>query len=196
MHGTPKLGGAAVSVCAAGTRWWSHANCNVDLWIELLHGWELRAHCRAGIYREPGFRGRSVHVIQFPVRRSRAALWCHRARLVRVRQPGGHIAAQTCRGNVVLLDVDSFNLPYAAAAGYRRLHARSCIGVDLLVPEASTAGYYHGDGYHTVSGEEYQAIFRLPAELKDKNIAPYPQARVVRRRFAPPDRCRIGADLA
>ncbi|KJK25229.1 hypothetical protein UB46_05990 [Burkholderiaceae bacterium 16] len=185
MHGTPKLGGRGGLGLRGGNPVWSHANCNVDLWIELLHGWELESIAALAFTVSQDFEGDQFTLFSFPFGDLERLYGVTVHDLSVYDNLEGHIAAQTCRGNVVLLDVDSFNLPYAAAAGYRRQHARSCIGVDLLVPEASTAGYYHGDGYHTVSGEEYQAIFRLPAELKDKNIAPYPQARVVRRRFAP-----------
>src|SRR5262249_11127795 len=97
-----------------------------------------------------------------------------------------HVAAQTCRGNVVLLEVDSYFLPQPPNA-YRRQHARASIGIDVMVPEAGAVGYYHGDGYHPASGDDYAAIFRQPGLPPEWDTPAFPHAEVVRRRFPAQD---------
>jgi hypothetical protein len=88
-----------------------------------------------------------------------------------------HVAAQTNRGNAVLLEVDNYQLPQPAGA-YRRQHARSCIAIDVLVPEATAVGYYHHDGYHTASGDDYVSIFRSLDGESSWGAASFPQAEV------------------
>ena len=162
---------------------WSHANRHIDLWIELLHGWELEPIAALPFTVSLDFEGDQFTSSNIPCADLEQLYGIVKDELSTYGRLEAHVAAQTNRGNVVLLEVDNYQLPQPPGA-YRRQHARSCIAIDVLVPEATAVGYYHTDGYHTASGDDYVSIFRAPDSESSWGAASFPQAEVVRRRFA------------
>lgn len=162
---------------------WSHANRHIDLWIELLHGWELEPIAALPFTVTLDFEGDQFTSLNIPSADLELLYGIVKDELSTYGRLETHVAAQTNRGNVVLLEVDNYQLPQPTGA-YRRQHARSCIAIDVLVPEATAVGYYHHDGYHTASGDDYASIFRSPDSESSWGAASFPQAEVVRRRFA------------
>ncbi|MBV8273593.1 MAG: DUF1839 family protein [Cupriavidus sp.] len=162
---------------------WSHANRHIDLWVELLHGWELEPIAALPFTVTQDFEGDQFTSSNIPCADLELLYGIVKDELSTYGRLEAHVAAQTTRGNVVLLEVDNYQLPQPAGA-YRRQHARSCIAIDVLVPEATAVGYYHHDGYHTASGDDYASIFRTPDGDTSWGAASFPQVEVVRRRFA------------
>ncbi|AZG16072.1 MULTISPECIES: DUF1839 family protein [Cupriavidus] len=161
---------------------WSHANRHIDLWIELLHGWNFEPIAALPFTVTLDFSGDQFTPSNIPPADLEQLFGIVRDELSTYGRLEAHVAAQTNRGNAVLLEVDSYQLPQPAST-YRRQHARACIAIDVLVPDATAVGYYHHDGYHTASGDDYLAIFRTPAHETMWGVATFPQAEVVRRRF-------------
>ncbi|WP_439672243.1 DUF1839 domain-containing protein [Cupriavidus necator] len=159
---------------------WSHANQHIDLWVELLHGWDLEPIAALPFTVTQDFEGDQFTRSNFPASDLERLYGIVTHELSVYDRLEVHVAAQTMRGNVVLLEVDSFQLPQPAGA-YRRQHVRSCIGIDVLVPEAAAVGYFHGDGYHTASGDDYAAIFRPVGVCTE--LPAFPHVSVARRRF-------------
>ncbi|SDD36501.1 protein of unknown function [Cupriavidus sp. YR651] len=175
---------------------WSHTNRHIDLWVELLHGWELEPIAALPFTVTQDFSGDQFTSSNIPAGDMECLYGIVRDELSTYDRLESHVAAQTSCGNVVILEVDNFQLPQAGKA-YRRQHARSSIAIDVLVPEATAVGYYHHDGYHTASGEDYEAIFRMPGDdAISRGAAFFPQAEVVRRRFtAQADAALVRASL-
>lgn len=162
---------------------WSHANRHIDLWVELLHGWELEPIAALPFTVTLDFEGDQFTSSNIPSADLELLYGIVKDELSTYGRLEAHVAAQTNRGNVVLLEVDNYHLP-PPPGGYRRQHARSCIAIDVLVPEATAVGYYHHDGYHTASGGDYVSIFRASGSDMSWSATLFPQAEVVRRRFA------------
>nr|WP_315597741.1 DUF1839 family protein [uncultured Cupriavidus sp.] len=162
---------------------WSHANRHIDLWVELLHGWEFEPIAALPFTVALDFEGDQFTSSNIPSADLERLYGIVKDELSTYGRLEAHVAAQTNRGNAVLLEVDNYQLPQPAGV-YRRQHARACIAIDVLVPEATAVGYYHHDGYHTASGDDYLAIFRTPAHETMWGVATFPQAEVVRRRFS------------
>ncbi|UDM52256.1 DUF1839 family protein [Cupriavidus sp. MP-37] len=173
---------AGRSTWHGGNPVWSHANQQIDLWVELLQGWDLEPIAALPFTVAQDFEGDQFTLSAFPANDLERLYGIVTHELSMYDRLEAHVATQTARGNVVLLEVDSYQLPQPAGT-YRRQHMRSCIGIDVLVPEAAAVGYFHGDGYHTASGEDYAAIFR-PATVGYGELAAFPHASVARRRFA------------
>lgn len=168
----------------AGNPVWSHANRHIDLWVEMLRAWDLEPVAALPFTVAQDFEGDQFTLSLFPGADLERLFGIVTHELSTYGDLESHVAAQTCRGNVVVLEVDGYLLP-AAPGTYRRQHARSCIGIDVLVPEAHAVGYYHGDGYHTATGNDYAAIFRPPLPPAEWDTPAFAHAEVVRRRFPP-----------
>lgn len=73
----------------------------------------------------------------------------------------------------MLVEVDAFWLPDAGDA-YRKAHVKTSVAVIALDPGRKCIGYFHGTGYHELSGEDYDGLLRQPAVL-------FPYAEFVKR---------------
>lgn len=162
---------------------WPQANAYVDLWIELLHGWELDPVAALPFTVAQDFEGDQFTLSRYPAEDLERVYGVVVHELALYGSIEHHVATQTARGNVVLLQVDGYYLPDMQATSYRREHARTTIGIDVLMPEARGLGYYHNDGYHVARGEDYAGLFRLLPELAAQPDLLHPYAEVVRRRF-------------
>lgn len=182
MYGDGRLRPRGGPALHGGNPVWAHANRHIDLWVELLHGWELEPVAALPFAVTQDFEGDQFTLASFPPGDLERLYGIHTHELSTYDKLETHVAAQTCRGNVVLLEVDGFYLPQPPNA-YRRQHTRSAIGIDVLVPEANAVGFYHGDGYHTASGDDYAAIFRQATIAPEWETPAFPHAEVVRRRF-------------
>ncbi|PWK33107.1 DUF1839 family protein [Cupriavidus plantarum] len=161
---------------------WSHVNRHIDLWVELLHGWNFEPIAALPFTVTLDFAGDQFVSSNIPSADLERLYGIVQDELSTYGSLEAHVAAQTSRGNAVLLEVDNYQLPQPPGA-YRRQHARSCIAIDVLVPEANAVGYYHHDGYHTASGDDYMSIFRLTGTEATWGTTAFPHAEVVRRRF-------------
>ncbi|NSX05817.1 DUF1839 family protein [Cupriavidus gilardii] len=164
---------------------WPQTNCYVDLWIELLHGWQLDPLAALPFTVAQDFEGDQFTFFKYPVDDLERLYGVVVQELSLYDAMERHVATQTARGHVVLLEVDGFYLPDNRATSYRRQHTKTTIGIDVLMPEARGVGYYHNDGYHVARGDDYAGLFRLLPELQADPHLLFPYAEVVRRRYPP-----------
>jgi hypothetical protein len=75
-----------------------------------------------------------------------------------------HLEEQIGRGRPVLIEVDSFYLPDTAGTAYKIAHVKTTIGAVAIDLERETLGYFHGQGYYEVTGEDFRAVLRLHEE--------------------------------
>src|SRR5215472_16838363 len=113
---------------------WSHVNRHIDLWLELLHGWELEPIAALPFTVTQDFEGDQFTLSNIPSADLERLYGIVTHELSTYDRLDTHVAAQTCLGNVVILEVDSYHLPQAADT-YKRQHSRSNIAIDVLVPE-------------------------------------------------------------
>jgi hypothetical protein len=83
------------------------------------------------------------------------------------------IAEQIDLGRTLIVELDSFHLPDTAATSYGRAHVKSSV-----IPEAIDIGeqrlrYFHGDGYHELSGPDFRGVFRLDEGWVGEVLPPY-----------------------
>ena len=73
----------------------------------------------------------------------------------------------------MLVELDSFYLPDTAGTAYRREHVKSTVAVvEIDVPERRL-GYFHGQGYYHLSGDDFESVFRLSAVGNSEMLPPY-----------------------
>lgn len=195
MYGDRRSRARAAPALHGGNPVWARANHHIDLWVELLHAWKFDPLAALPFAVAQDFEVDQFTLATFPYGDLERLFGIVCSELSTYDRLETHIAAQTSRGNVVLLEVDSFYLPQSNNA-YRRHHVRSCIGIDVLVPEAMAMGFFHGDGYHTASGDDYAAILHraaVPFDSREREAMILPRAEVVRRRHPPQPESVLGA---
>lgn len=167
---------------AAAERTWPLTNCYIDLWIELLHAWGLDPIAALAFTVTQDWDGDQFTFYKFPtadletlygVRVEELALYDHLER---------HVAVQTARGRVVLIEVDGFHLPDTRATSYGRDHSKTTIGIDGIDIPAGRCTYFHNAGRHELTGDDYAAILRIP---RRNGLPFFPYAEVARFTGAP-----------
>jgi hypothetical protein len=83
------------------------------------------------------------------------------------------IAEQIELGRTLVVELDSFHMPDTAATSYRKEHVKSSVVAEAIDPAAELLRYFHGTGYHELSGEDYRGIFRVGPDLHGDVLPPY-----------------------
>src|SRR5258708_24544580 len=143
-----------------GDRVWQEANCYVDLWIEVLHGFGLDPRAAFGFTVTQDFEGDQFTFFKFPLEDIDRLYGTQVTELAIYDSLEDRVLAQTLRGHTVLVEVDGFYLPNTRATSYRREHPKTTVGIDFIDPAGRRLGYFHNTGYHTLAGEDYDGVFR------------------------------------
>jgi hypothetical protein len=83
------------------------------------------------------------------------------------------IAEQIELGRTLIIELDSFYMPDTVATAYRKAHVKSSVVVEAIDAGAETLRYFHGMGYHELSGEDYRGIFHVGVDLPGEVLPPY-----------------------
>lgn len=154
-------------------RIWPETNCSVDLWVELLPalGHPVEAALPFTVLQD--FEGDQFTFFKFPLEDLQALFGLSVQELALYESVEAQALTQLRRGRPVLVEVDAFWLPDAGDA-YRKAHVKTSVAVIALDPGRKRFGYFHGTGYHELSGEDYDGLLRQPAVL-------FPYAEFVKR---------------
>ena len=157
----------------AGTRHWPETNCYVDLWIEVLHSLALEPTAALGFTIGLDYEGDQFTFYKLPLP-DLQYLYGIEVRELNVWQPIlRHATDQVALGRLFIMDVDSFYLPDTTGVSYHREHVKSAIAIQHVDAPAQQLGYFHGTGYHVLSGEDFQGMFRLGGEGGECGLPPY-----------------------
>ena len=140
-------------------RLWPETNCYVDLWVELLPALGHPAEAALPFTVIQDFEGDQFTFFKFPLEDLQALFGLSVQELAIYESVEAQALAQLRRGRPVLVEVDAFWLPDAADA-YRKAHVKTSVAVIALDPGRSRFGYFHGSGYHELSGDDYDGLFR------------------------------------
>ena len=141
-------------------RAWPESNCYSDLWVELLHAYGLDPQGVFGVTVTQDFEGdqftftkpllediERLHGLQV----QELAIYDDLAR---------HIDLQLARGRLCIVEIDSFFLPDTRGLTYRTTHGKTSVIFNRLDLGARRAGYFHGPGYHSLEGDDFEGVFR------------------------------------
>ena len=84
----------------------------------------------------------------------------------------------------VLVELDSFWLPDTAGTAYRNQHVKMTVAAIEIDVQSQRFGYFHGQGYYELHGEDFVSIFNLEG-VKHPTVLP-PYAEFVKRRSSIP----------
>lgn len=160
---------------------WQETNCYMDLWIELLYGWELDPRAALPFTVTQDFEGDHFTFFKYPPADLELLYGTVVQEMAVYDTLQAHIAEQVGRGHTVLVELDSFYLPDTRATAYRKDHVKTTVAVDHIDPVAQRLSYYHSLGHHTAGDEDYRGLLRLTPELSTDGNLLFPYAECAKR---------------
>jgi hypothetical protein len=154
-------------------RVWAETNCYADLLIEQLHALDCEPIAALPFTLAIDFEGDQWTFFKFPdsdifdlygIDIQELAIW---------RPMTQHIEDQIEAGHPVMIELDSYFLPDTNGTAYKLAHVKSTVGVNEIDIEARHLGYFHNQGYYTLSGDDFRDIFQLDGLVHDRMLPPY-----------------------
>jgi hypothetical protein len=143
-----------------GERIWQDGTGPIDLWIELLHGNGLEPLAALAYAVAQDFEDDQFTLGRVPPEDIEKLYGLQVQPLSVFDSLEDRALVQTRRANTVLVEVDAFYLPDTRAHTYRRQHAKTTIGIDVIDPHARRLGYFHHTGYHLLDGDDYDGVLK------------------------------------
>lgn len=156
-----------------GIRNWAETNCYVDVLIELIHslGYEPKAALaftlgidyevdQWGFFKFPQadlYQLFGLEIQEFNPWRSLPEL----------------VENQLKAGRHVLVEMDSYFLPDTQGMAYKLAHVKSTIAINKIDRAAEVLGYFHNQGYHELSGQDYRDIFQIDGLVHERMLPTY-----------------------
>lgn len=153
-------------------RVWPETNCYVDLWIELLHTRGLEPRACLPFTLGLDFEGDQYTFYKFPLRDLRALYGIEVQELNIWRPLTVHAAEQCALGRVLMPEVDAFYLPDTVGVSYRYDHGKTTIAIAAIEVDRQVLRYFHGRGFHTLTGNDFAGLFRLGEFAGDASVLP------------------------
>jgi hypothetical protein len=158
----------------SGDRHWPQTNCYADLWIEILHALGAEPAAAFGFTLAQDFEGDQFTFFKPPLDELEALYGLHVTELALYDDLIGHLEQQIARRRLVLIELDSFYMPDTQGVSYRVSHGKTTIAVNRLDRAGRQLDYFHNDGLHRASGEDFDGLLRLlPGQMRDDTLFPY-----------------------
>jgi Domain of unknown function (DUF1839) len=153
-------------------RTWRETNCYTDVWIELLHALGHEPLAMLGPCLRVGLEADQWTFFK----PSFDHLYGLYGLDVNETNPWRGLL-ETCvgavaTGRIAIPEVDSYFLPDTAGVAYRLAHVKSSIAVLGIDPDARWMSYAHNAGCFTVSGDDFDGVFRRGSFSVDASHLP------------------------
>ena len=157
----------------AADRVWSETNCYVDVVAELLHGLGLEPLAALPFTLSVDFEGDQWTFFKFAPADILELYALHINELNPWRELVLHVEEQVARGRPVLVELDSFYLPDTHGSAYKIAHVKSTVAVNAIDVGERWLGYFHGQGYHELRGDDFEQIFQTDGLVHERMLPPY-----------------------
>lgn len=160
----------------AKDRIWAETNCYADILIELIHslGFDPRAALAFSLAID--FEVDQWTFFKYPHEDLYTMYGMDVVELNPWVSLTQHIEEQVDAGRPILVEVDSFFLPDTLGTAYQAVHTKSTIAVNEIDVAAESMGYFHGQAYYELKGQEFRDIFQLDGLVHDRMLPPYIEA--------------------
>jgi len=155
------------------SRTWIETNCYVDVLVELLHGLGYEPIAALPFTLGIDFEGDQWTFFKFPQEDLLALYGLEVQEFNPWRSLVGHVDKQLSLGRPVLVEMDSFFLPDTAGTAYKSFHEKSTIAINAIDIEQRKLGYFHGQSYYQLEGDDFTALFQLDGLVHDRMLPPY-----------------------
>lgn len=154
-------------------RVWAETNCYVDVLIELLHGLGFEPIAAMPFTLRIDFEGDQWTFFKFPHSDLLELFGLDVQELNPWRHLAEHVAEQVGLGRPVLVELDSYFLPDTHGTAYELAHVKSTVAVNEIDVDARHMGYFHGQGYYHLDGQDFVDIFQLSGLVHERMLPPY-----------------------
>lgn len=155
------------------SRTWTETNCYVDVVVELLHGLGYEPIAALPFTLGIDFEGDQWTFFKFPQEDLLELYGIEIQEFNPWRSLVGHVDKQLSLGRPVLVEMDSFFLPDTAGTAYKNVHEKSTIAINAIDIERRTMGYFHGQSYYQLEGEDFAELFQLNGPVHNRILPPY-----------------------
>lgn len=156
-----------------GDRTWAETNCYVDVLIELLHGLGFEPIAALPFTLRIDFEGDQWTFFKFPHADLLELFGLDIQELNPWRSLVHHVDEQVGLGRPVLVELDSYFLPDTQGSAYKLEHVKSTVAVNEIDIDARHMGYFHGQGYYHLDGQDFADIYQLEGLVHDRMLPPY-----------------------
>jgi len=154
-------------------RTWIETNCYADVLIELLHALDYEPIAALPFTLAIDFEGDQWTFFKFPLGDLYDLYGLDVQELAIWKPLVTHIEEQVALGRPVLVELDSFYLPDTAGTAYQLAHVKSTVAIVEIDAEQHHLGYFHGQGYYHLDGEDFLNVFHLKGEQDPATLPPY-----------------------
>lgn len=151
---------------------WAETNCYVDIWIELLHALGHEPIAALPYTLAIDFEGDQWTFFKFPLSDIYDLYGIDVQELAIWKPLVTHIDEQVKLGRPVLVELDSYFLPDTAGMAYKIAHVKSTVAVIEIDVGKQHLGYFHGQSYYHLQGDDFIAALRLN-ETDPAILSPY-----------------------
>ena len=142
---------------------WSEKNCYVDVWIEMLHAQGLEPLAVMPFALRVDFEG-DQWTFYKPSHDELFELYGIVVEELTVWRPLlEHAQEHLGAGKIVSTESDAYWLPDTAGTDYRSKHTKTTISLNEVDVANRRFGYFHGPGYFSAEGEDFDRLFGLLA---------------------------------
>jgi len=152
---------------------WAETNCYVDIWIELLHALGHEPLAVLPFTLAIDFEGDQWTFFKPPLSDIDALYGIDVQELALWQPLVQHVEQQVALGKPVLVELDAYYLPDTVGMAYQMAHVKTTVAVVEIDVEKRHLGYFHGQGYYHLNGNDFQDVFRLQAEPDPAVLSPY-----------------------
>lgn len=152
---------------------WAETNCYVDVLIELIHALGHEPIAAMAFTLSADFEGDQWTFFKFPLTDLYELFGLDVQELVPWQSLVQHIETQIELGKPVLVELDSYYLPDTSGTAYKSEHVKSTVAITEIDIHELHMGYFHGQGYYHLDGDDFLDIFRMREECDPGILPPY-----------------------
>ena len=161
------------SVLHGKDRIWAETNCYVDILIELIHSLGFDPRAALAFTLAVDFEIDQWTFFKYP----HIDLYEMYGMDIQELNPWvsllQHVNEQVAAGRPVIVEMDSYFLPDTVGTAYKSVHSKSSIVVNAIDAEAGEMGYFHGQGYYHMDGQDFKDIFQTDGLVHERMLPPY-----------------------
>ncbi|MEP4546057.1 MAG: DUF1839 family protein [Saccharospirillum sp.] len=154
-------------------RVWSETNCYVDVLIEQIHALGFDPVAGLAFTLAIDFEVDQWTFFKYP----HADLWQLYGFDIQEMNPwhrlADHVERQVSAGRPVLVELDSCYLPDTQGTTYHCEHVKSTVSVNAISVADRTLGYFHGQSYYQVDGDDFDRLFQTDGLVHERMLPPY-----------------------
>ena len=154
-------------------RRWAETNCYMDVLIELIHSLGFEPIAALPITISVDFEFDQWTFFKFSHQDLLNLYGMEIQELNPWQDLAMHVQEQVENGRPVLVELDSFYLPDTAGSAYKIANVKSTVAVNEIDIEARHMGYFHGQGYYHLDGDDFEQVFQLDGKAHRRILPPY-----------------------